>query len=173
MQRLNSSDRTLVIVEVAVMVALATVLGFLRIYRMPYGGSISLEMVPIFILALRRGGVVGVVAGGVFGLLQLLIDPFFVHPIQVIVDYPLAFAAIGLAGFFQKQPWLGLAVGTAGRYLAHVVSGKVFFGSQAPEGTPALVYSLSYNAMYILPSLVVSGVVVGLLNRVVKSGLKA
>jgi thiamine transporter len=154
------------------MVALATVLGFIRLFRMPQGGSISLEMVPIFIIALRRGGPVGLLAGGIYGLLQLLIDPYIVHPVQVLLEYPLAFALVGLAGFFKEKPWLGITVGSAARYIVHVISGMIFFGSYAPEGTPVLIYSLGYNAIYILPNLIISGLIVGLLAPVVKYGLK-
>ena len=94
------SERTRVLVEIALTVALSAVLSMLAV-RLPInfaGGTISLSMVPILVLALRRGVFPGVIAGVLFGCVDYLIEPFFVAPIQVLLDYPIAFGAVGLAG---------------------------------------------------------------------------
>ncbi|MGE5584784.1 MAG: energy-coupled thiamine transporter ThiT [Bacillota bacterium] len=148
-----------VVTEVGVAVALAAVLSIIRVFRMPQGGSISLEMVPIFYVALRRGAGTGILAGLVLGMVKLVLEPYVVHPLQFLMDYPLAFAALGLAGFFSRVPLAGVLVGGAGRFLLHVLSGVVFFSSYAPEGSSVWVYSLTYNATYMVPEVVIAMVV--------------
>jgi len=120
-------------------------------------------MIPLILLALRQGFVVGTVAGFAYGLLDLLIDPFVVHPVQVLLDYPLAFGALGLAGFFPptvRGAILGSTVAVLGRFVFHFLSGIVFFSSYAWEGWSPAAYSAVYNAGYLVPSLVIALVVV-------------
>jgi thiamine transporter len=165
---MNAFKDTRVLAEAALAVALAFVLGLIKVFQMPFGGSISLEMVPLILLALRQGPFVGIVAGAAYGLLDLAIEPFIVHPVQVIFDYPLAFGVLGLAGFFQptvRGAILGTIVAVLARFVCHFVSGVVFFASYAPEGWNPLVYSAAYNAAYLVPSLVIALVVVVVLLR--------
>lgn len=153
------------LVEAAVMVALASVLSVIVVYRMPQGGSITpASMVPLLVLALRRGPRLGLMAGAVYGLIQFWLDPYMVHWAQFILDYPLAFALLGVAGFFPRWPFAGVTAGVAGRFASHVLSGVIFFASYAPPGVNPWVYSLAYNASYLAPELVLSLVVVFLLN---------
>lgn len=153
------------LVEAAVMVALATVLSIIVVYRMPQGGSVTpASMVPLMVLALRRGVRVGLLAGVAHGLIQFALEPFVVHWAQVILDYPLAFGLLGLAGLFPRQPYAGVAVGVAGRFVSHVVSGAIFFASYAPAGTNPWVYSMVYNGSYLGPELVLSLAVILLLS---------
>jgi thiamine transporter len=159
---------TRVLTEAALAIALAFVLGLIRVFKMPYGGSISLEMVPLILLALRHGPFVGIVAGAAYGLLDLALEPFVVHPVQVVFDYPLAFGVLGLAGFFPptvRGAILGTVVAVAARFLCHFVSGVVFFASYAPEGWNPLLYSAAYNAAYLIPSLAIALVAVVVLLR--------
>ena len=151
------------------MVALAGVLefvsGFLP-FQMPEGGRITLAaMIPIFFVAVRRGPRIGILAGIAFGLVVLIEEPYIYHPIQFLLDYPLAFGALGLAGFFRKQPLIGVAVGIAGRFLCHFTSGLVFFASYAPAGMNPALYSAIYNAWYLGPELVISEIVMYVLMR--------
>jgi thiamine transporter len=165
---MNAFKDTRVLAEAALAVALAFVLGLIKVFQMPFGGSISLEMVPLILLALRQGPWVGMVAGAVYGLLDLAIEPFIVHPVQVIFDYPLAFGVLGLAGFFQptiRGAILGTIVAVLARFVCHFVSGVVFFASYAPEGWNPLVYSAAYNAAYLVPSLIIALVAVVVLLR--------
>jgi len=158
-----------VLTEAALAVALAFVLGLIKVFEMPFGGSISLEMVPLILLALRQGPWVGIAAGAAYGLLDLITPPVFaVHPVQIIFDYPLAFGVLGLAGFFRptvRGAISGTVVAVLARFLCHFVSGVVFFASYAPEGWNVYLYSAAYNAAYLIPSLAVALIAVVVLLR--------
>jgi thiamine transporter len=156
---------TKIIAEVVVFVALATVLSYIKIFSLPQGGSVTAaSMVPILWLAIRRGPKVGLFAATVYGIVQL-VDSFVVHPAQLLLDYPIAFGMLGLAGFFQKRPFLGVTIGIMGRFLAHFISGFIFFSTYAPEGMNPIIYSAVYNGGYLLAELVISVYVVYLLQE--------
>lgn len=153
-------------VETSILVGAALALSFVRIWQMPQGGSVTLEMLPIFVLAFRHGGKIGLLGGALLGLLQLMFTTIY-HPVQVILDYPVAFMMLGVAGFgfLRKIPVLGVAVGSLLRYICHVVSGVVFFAQWTPEGTPVLVYSMGYNASYMVVQAVVVAILIQLLRK--------
>jgi len=148
------------VAEIGVAVALAAVLHLVRLWEMPQGGSITLgTMVPLLVLALRRGPGVGALAGALYGVFEGWIlsgGRFFYHPVQVVLDYPLAFGLLGIAGFFPRSPAFGVTLAAAGRYLAHVVSGVVFFAQYAPKGQPVWLYSLGYNITFLGPDFAVA-----------------
>jgi len=148
------------IAEVGVTIALASVLHMVKLWEMPQGGSITLgTMVPLFVLALRRGPRVGLVAGALYGIFEGWIlsgGKNIYHPVQGILDYPLAFGLTGLAGFFRRWPAFGVVVGSVARYVSHVISGVVFFAQYAPKGQPVLLYSLGYNAFYWGPETLIA-----------------
>ena len=155
---------TKVLAEVSVMVALSLVLNFIKVYQLPQGGSITLaSMVPVLLISFRRGPKVGVFSGVVFGMAQMLLDGWFYSPGGMILDYPLAFGALGLAGIFRKTPLIGVVVSLATRFLSHFISGVVFFGMYAPEGMSPIVYSAVYNGSYMLPEMVISGIFIYML----------
>ncbi len=162
----NSFKNPRVLAETAIFVALATVLSLIVVYTLPQGGSITAaSMVPILWLALRRGPKIGIIAGILYGLIQLAILPYVIDPVQLLLDYPLAFGVLGLAGFFSKQPVLGTAVGIGGRFLMHFIAGAVYWGPiEAPTINP-FVYSAVYNGSYLLPELLISGFVLFLLQK--------
>ena len=161
--------RTKILTEVIAMVALAGILEFISgfiPFTMPEGGRVTLAaMIPIFFVAVRRGPRVGILAGIAFGLVVLIEEPFVYNPIQFLLDYPLAFGALGLAGFFRKLPLVGVAVGIAGRFVCHFISGLVFFASYAPAGMNPALYTAIYNAWYLIPELVISEIVMFILMR--------
>lgn len=167
--------QTRILTEVVAMVALAGVLeflsGFVPFLQMPEGGRVTFAaMVPIFFVAFRRGPRVGILAGIAFGLVVLVEEPFVYHPVQFLLDYPLAFGSLGLAGFFRKIRWpllplVGVAVGIGGRFLCHFFSGLVFFASYAPAGMDPAAYSAVYNAWYLVPELIISEIVLFILVR--------
>lgn len=142
--------------------ALALVTSEIKFARLPMGGSITLfSMLFVVLIGYWYGAKAGLLTGFAYGLLQFVLDPVFYSPWQLIVDYPLAFGALGLSGFFsnRKQGLLtGYIVGVLGRYLFAVLSGGIFFASYAPTQTPVgiLTYTLSYNATYIVPEAVVT-----------------
>ncbi|MDD4568896.1 MAG: energy-coupled thiamine transporter ThiT [Tepidanaerobacteraceae bacterium] len=127
-------------------VSIAFVLSYVRLYRWPQGGSITLaSMLPMFIYAYIFGPAAGIAAGTAYGLLQLIQDPYILHPVQVFLDYILAFAALGLAGLFPKNISLGIVLGGFGRFFSSFLSGVIFFGSYAPEGMSPIIYSIAVN----------------------------
>ena len=162
---------TRILAEMAVFIALANVLYliskfYLPFLHLPYGGSITVaSMVPLFWFALRRGLRWGVEAGVVYGLVHMAIFSEIYHPIQILLDYPLAFGALGLAGAFQKHPVVGVGVGMLGRFVCHFVSGVVFFGQYAWEGWNVIAYSAAYNATYLVPEFVISAVIIASLLK--------
>jgi len=142
--------------EIGVAVALAAVLGQLRLFMMPQGGSVSLEALPIVFVAVRRGVVPGATAGLLYGLLQLALPGAFVYqPFQAALDYPLAFMALGVAGFIDVRGWRTLALAVFGAFAArfcfHFLSGLIFFASYAPQWENSWMYSATYNLLYLVP----------------------
>ena len=169
---LRESLRIKLLAEVAVMVALSGALYLVKVFTLPQGGSITLaSMVPVFLLALRRGPKIGITAGVIFGLVALVEDvssgfEVIVFPTQVILDYPLAFGLLGLAGFFRNSPLLGVVIGVAARFCSHFVSGIIFFANLAPAGMSAYEYSAIYNGSFLLPELVITTIIIfGLVRR--------
>jgi thiamine transporter len=162
---------TKILAEIIVFVAMAGALALIShsFFGLPQGGSINLGMVPIFWLALRRGPKIGIFAGAVLGVVDLAIEPFVVNPAQFILDYPLAFACVGLAGFFRKPkvvgPIVGVVVGGTARFLSHFVSGVIYFPQYAPTGMSPYLYSAIYNATYMVPSIIICAIAILLLER--------
>lgn len=150
----------------AVALALAMVCSMIKFANLPMGGSCTLcSMLFITLIGYWFGPYVGLTAGFAYGLLQFIIEPIFYTLPQMLIDYPLAFGALGLSGFFAGKKNglpIGYLIGVTGRYLFAVISGVIFFGSYAPEGTPALLYSLSYNATYIVPEAIITLVVLSI-----------
>jgi thiamine transporter len=167
-------QNTRMLVEAGIMLALAIVLGeFVKIFEMPMGGSVTLGgMAPLFLFAIRWGGKNGLTVGAVFGMLDFLIGRFYsLHPVSIFLDYPLAYAMTGLAGFFKKSSVgyiCGIITGVFGRFICHVVSGVVFYASYAPEGQSPLVYSILYNGSFLFPELVITIVLSVVLLRLIK-----
>lgn len=159
--------------EGALLIALAMVLNEIKLFRLPNGGSITLEMLPIFVYALRWGVGPGVLAGLVFGALQMVLDGAIAWGWQsLLLDYLLAFPPLGLAGLFRGRKWgvfVGSAIGALGRFAVHFISGVTIYAITVPTvifsrtyTSPAL-YSLVYNGSYMLINTVLCMVVLGLL----------
>ena len=147
---------TKILINISLMLAFAMVLNYLRIYHFPQGGVVTLGgMIPLILISLRYGAGVGTLAGFIFGLITILQDPFILHPIQVLFDYPLPFMAMGLAGFFKEKIFFGVIISFAGRFICHFISGVIFFASYAPEGVSPIIYSLTANATYIIPDMII------------------
>lgn len=137
----------------AMAIALGTVLSNIKLFHFPTGGSITLlSMLVICLPGYFFGVGAGILTGIAYGVLQLLIDPYVLYPMQLIVDYFLAFGALGLSGLFANSRHgliKGYLAGVLGRYVFAVISGWIFFGAYAWEGWDPLPYSLAYNAIYI------------------------
>ncbi|PQD95594.1 energy-coupled thiamine transporter ThiT [Pradoshia eiseniae] len=176
------NNRLLYLVEVAIFAAMAFIfdlLGNIMSFSLwAQGGSVSIAMVPVFLMALRWGVKGGVVTGLLLGLLQIVSGTAYIlTPVQGILDYIVAFSAVGLSGllFSLVQPngnnrrtnilyvIGGILVGSSLRFLAHFIAGVVFFGAGAADGQSVIIFSLLYNLSYLLPSVIVSGGVIMLL----------
>ncbi len=138
---------------------LAVVTSIFTVYELPYGGSITLfRMFFICFIGYLYGTKVGVVTGAAYGILDFILKPYAITLIQPLLDYPIAFACLGLAGIFSKSKYgiiKGYLFGVAGRYICHVLTGVIFF-SEAAEGKNVLLYSLVYNGSYIVPEAILT-----------------
>jgi thiamine transporter len=104
-------------------------------------------------------------AGVIYGLVHMVISGDIYYPAQIILDYPLAFGALGLAGAFQKHTITGVAVGITGRFTCHFISGAVFFGQYAWAGWNVFAYSAAYNATYLVPEFIIDAFIIYLLLK--------
>lgn len=148
MRRVELTTRMMA--NIGVMLALATVLKMFRLYHLPQGGSVTLgSMIPILLLAIFYGPEVGFLAGFLYGIITLILDPYVLHPVQVLFDYPLPFVALGLAGFWRERYLVGTALAIFGRFMFHFLSGVIFFASYAPAGMSPYWYSLIVNGSFL------------------------
>ena len=158
--------KTKVLTECAVAVALAVLCSFIKVWEMPQGGSVSLTMVPLLFIAFRRGAVPGIVTGAVYGAVSMIFAGVIYHPMSILLDYILAYGVLGVAGFFGRS-LKGIVGGTFFgvllRFLSSLVSGAVLFGSYAPEGQNPWIYSLGYQVAYMVPELIISIIIIGIL----------
>ena len=173
------NQKTRMITESAIMIALAAVLSMITIFRMPQGGSITAaSMVPLLIISYRYGMGWGTMTAFVYSVIQLVtgfypppVTTFFNYVLVVLLDYIIAFSVMGLASLFSKvirtnrilSIGFGSFVAVFCRLVCHVLSGILIWGSYAPEGTPVWVYSVTYNGSYMLAEAIVSTVVMCLL----------
>jgi len=160
----ETATSTRILAEISVTVALSMVLNYVKIFQLPYGGSVTLgSMVPVLLISYRRGLRIGVFTGAVFGLVQMVLDGWIYNPFGMFLDYPLAFGVLGLAALFKKYPLVGVVTALTARFISHFLSGVIFFWMYAPEGMSPIVYSAIYNGSYILPEMVISGILIYLL----------
>ena len=175
----HNNGKTFVLVKCALLAALAVALNFVKFAPWPNGGSITAAaMAPIVLAGLMFGPGWGALTGFTFSLLQMLLDGISAPPVEtvlwyilvILLDYVIACTVLGLAGIIAKpflKPVKGAVVGTlavtAVRYLCHIASGILIWGVYAPEGTPVWLYSLLYNGSYMVPEMIITTIVVGLL----------
>lgn len=170
----NTSQKIKIMVEGAAMVALATVLSYIRIFKLPWGGSITLlSMLPVVLFSIRRGVKNGLVVSFVFALIQFfqgIVDGLFgwgLTPVSlvacILLDYLVAFTILGFAGIFRKKGilgWIpGIAVSVFARFICHFISGVVIWGSFGElwagfSTENSWLYSFLYNGCYMLPEMI-------------------
>ncbi len=180
------NEKVLTLVEGAVMVALATVLSFIKIINLPWGGSITLlSMLPIVIFSLKRGIGHGLAASFVYSLIQFgqgCAEGIFgwgLTPVALVacifIDYIFAFTVLGIAGIFRKHGTPGMIGGSVLamtlRLVCHYTSGVLIFGSFGELWNGITInepwlYSLLYNGAYMLPEIVFTTVGVVILLSV-------
>ncbi len=156
--------------EIAILVSLAVVLeviftglsAFLPFMALPFGGRVSLSMLPLFVITYRHGIKYGVYAGLSYGILNLLLDAQLWHWGSLFLDYLFAFGVIGLGyvgvtlvGHNLKGFLLVIVFGSLFRFVFHYLSGVILFASYMPDTfNNVYFYSLVYNAWYIVPSMI-------------------
>lgn len=161
----NKRFNVRMITEGGMMIALSVLLSYIKLYQLPNGGSVTAgSMIPLMIFAIRWGVGPGLLVGGTYGLIDFILKPYFYHPLQFVLDYPLAFGLLGLAGIgylsnnnnngYGKLS-LGITLGIAGRMISHTLSGVIFFAEYAGDQNP-WIYSIGYNMTYLVPELIVS-----------------
>lgn len=160
-----------VYVECAIMIALGTVLSMLPLVEMPYGGSITVaSMLPLIILSYRNGTRYGLISGALYAVLQLLlglknlsyVTTWYSVLAVILLDYIVAFTLIGGAGIVRRfvkgganALFLGSLLCSVLRYISHVIAGAtVWAGISIPTGA-TLIYSIGYNATYMLPETII------------------
>lgn len=137
----------------AMAMALATVTSMIKLFDAPMGGSVTLcSMLFIVLIGYWYGPNVGILTGVAYGMLQLIIDPYILSLPQMIVDYPLAFGALGMSGFFANSKnglQKGYLLGIFGRWIFAFLSGYIFFAYYAWDGWNPAAYAAVYNLSYI------------------------
>lgn len=155
-----------VIARVGLALALACILQSFKLYKFPQGGSVTLgSFIPILLIGFMYGPELGLFTGFIYGIINLLLDPYILSPVQVLFDYPLPFMCLGLTGFFRHRNWngkigsflnkstgrffnakilIGAFVAIFFKYLCHFISGVAFFADYAGDMNPWL-YSLVVN----------------------------
>lgn len=152
------------IATAGVCIALSFVLSYIKLFKLPQGGSITLcSLFPVMLFAFMYGSKKGIIVGFIYGVMQALQDPFIIHPAQFLLDYPVAFSAVGLAGIFsgfdflEKLPSLKFAISAIitaiFRFTSHLLSGVFAFGVYTDGNV--LTYSLAYNSFVFVDMLIV------------------
>ena len=180
---MKEHQKLLTIVEGALCIAMSYALSFLKFKIWPEGGSIDIVMVPLLIYAWRRGALWGVAAGLIFGTIKCFFAGGFAWGWQsILLDYSIAYAAVGLGGLVRKMKFglpLGAVVGSVCRFLIHFISGVTIYRIVAPVeflnrsySDPAL-YSLVYNGSYMLPNTLIALILAAVLYRPLRRYLTA
>jgi thiamine transporter len=156
----------------AVAMTLAVITSIFTVFDLPFGGSITLfRMFFICFIGYLYGTKVGIITGIAYGILDFFLKPFAITLIQPLLDYPIAFGCLGLSGVFSNSKYgiiKGYILGVAGRFICHVLTGIIYFYEYA-EGQNVVIYSLTYNASYIVPEAVLTILI--LLIPAVRQGL--
>ena len=176
-------QKMLRLVESGLLLAVAVVLSMVKVLDLPYGGSITaFSALPILLIAYRHGTVWGLFSAFAYALMQLALGAgalsYATSPAAVVaiilLDYLLAFAVLGLGGIFrrkchsQKTALVLGAIFTGGlRYALHVIAGCTVWAGLSIPTEAALVYSLAYNATYMIPETVVTALGAWYLSRAV------
>ena len=172
---------TRMLAEGGIFIALALVLGLIKLFELPQGGSISLEMLPLFLFCLRWGVGPGFVCCTAFGVLQVFIQGAVSWGwASILLDYVVAFAFIALTGLGKGKPggqFWGPVLGAFGRFVFHFISGITIYKIVAPTelfGTvfdQPVLYSIVYNGSYVLIDLILCLIIIAALNKPMKKYL--
>ncbi len=179
---MRSHSKILVLVEGALMIALATILANIPFFTLPYGGGITLEMIPLVVMSFRHGTKWGAFTAFVHSVLQMLLGfsnvmycpTLFTQFACIMLDYILAFTVLGfanmIANLFGKHRQVGVAVGSLVvcllRFVCSYISGAWLWGAYMPETfNNVWWYSFVYNGSYMIPNTIIVVVAVSLLYK--------
>lgn len=169
---INWHHRLIALCEGAIMIALAEILSFLPLYKLPWGGSVDLAMFPIVLFCVRWGFGPGMLVSCAHAVLQTLFEGGIAIGWQSILgDFLIAYAVLGLAGLFKGKFYLATIVSCAARFLVHYVVGATIWAEYMPEQffgmtmTTPWLYSALYNGAYMLPDAVILVVLFALLQK--------
>ena len=185
---MNSQNKTKIMGEASIMLALATILSLIKIWQMPLGGSITcVSMLPICIISYRHGMKWGFLTSFVYSLIQLFLGITMSGLLGwgltasmligcILFDYIVPYSVIGISGIFRNKGrigwYAGMVLAFMLRLMSHFVSGYVIFKNfeqwqlfgRTIVNSPIL-YSICYNAFYLLPELIITLIVTVLLQR--------
>ncbi len=170
---MTKNSKVRILTEGAVMIALATVLSYVKVFELPMGGSITaFSQVPIVLFGYHRGWKWGTFVGVVHGLLQMILQGLgnfsyvkgiVAYLILIFMDYVLAFAVLGFGGaLFRKMKnkplgaGLGAAAASTMRFVCHFISGVTIWGEYADGWASVWGYSFTYNGSYMLAECIVT-----------------
>ncbi len=175
---MKTNRTTLIITEIAILAALALALDYIGAlttgFLYPEGGSISIAIVPIMVISFRRGLIPGITTGFIVGTIQAVYQGHILQIFQYFLDYPIAFALVGFAGvftYFNKRKVttfnliLGAVIAGLLRFFSHYLAGIIFWSSYTPPGMKTSLYSLTYNGAYMVPTIILSTIVIYLLYK--------
>ncbi len=156
------------LVFAAMAIALATIISaVVKLPSLPNGGSVTLfSMLLVTLVGYWYGPAVGIAAAVSYGILQFITGPYVVHPLQVVLDYPLAFGALGISGFFRNKKnglLKGYLAGVAGRLFFASLSGIIFYTvyvDSLRENMVAIWAGIVYNMTYIVPEAVMTVILI-------------
>ncbi len=149
----------------AMAMALAVVTSMIKLFELPMGGSVTLfSMLFVVLIGYWFGPRAGLMTAIAYGFLQLILEPYIIHPMQMLVDYIFAFGALGLSGLFANKKHgliLGYWVAVFGRFIFAFLSGMIFFGAAAADYNMSIpVYSIVYNGSYLLAEALMTTIVI-------------
>jgi thiamine transporter len=172
MNKTSKNNKIRRVAESAVMLALATVLSELAVFKLPYGGSVTLfSQVPMIVISYRYGIKWGAFSGLVMGVIQMFfglgnfsyVSGIVAYLILIFADYIIAFGALGFGGMFRnrmKNDAVAMALGggivSVIRFICHFISGVTIWGDYSNGSMGAVWYSLTYNGSYMIPELIIT-----------------
>ena len=175
-----NNKKILMMMEIAIFASIGLVLDQISFKIVPNGGSVSLVMLPIILIAIRWGIVAGLTSGLLLGVMQAMFGGYIIHWAQGLLDYAVAFTVVGFAGLMKPFVERALKaqnhvhvfvyfviaslIGGMLRFVAHLLAGVIFFKEYAGDQNP-WIYSIIYNCTYIIPSIVLTAVVAVLILK--------
>ena len=160
------SNRSIIkrITECGVLMALALALSYIKLFKMPFGGSVSIGSLPLMLIAARYGFKTSLVCSITFGFLLVANGATILHPIQFVLDYPLAYSCISLAGLIKWETGLkavtAITMANIVKLQIHVIAGAIFFVKNKETFKETLIASYGYNCGHLIPETIICAIIV-------------